>query len=218
MTGILPGTGRRMRARVAALAWATLACDQSFYFDAPGVDVAADAEAPPVPTRCRTQADCPFSSLHCDPLTGGCFECVQDRDCTETATRCSTDLHRCVECNGSHDCPMGLACDATTRRCLTSCVEEYDCPASAPECDERRGVCVACDEDAECRVPAGGGYCALDGSRCVECRSDLHCAESRLCDGLLGQCVVCRDSEDCEAGLVCDPASRICVSPPQGPR
>lgn len=200
------------------LGWGAPGCDQSFHFDVPGVDLMPDAGVPRSRLRCETQADCPFSALHCDPLSGGCFECIAHADCTGETGRCNTELHRCVECNGSLDCSAGLACDVTTHRCLASCVDEGECPASAPECDERRGVCVFCDEDAECRGQGGAGYCALDGSRCVECRSDAHCAGGMLCDGLSGRCVACRDSADCAAGRVCEPELQECVPAPQGPR
>ena len=194
------------------------ACDQSFYFDIPAPDVAPDGGAPALPLRCTTEADCPFASLHCDVQSGGCYECIQDGDCEGTAPHCEADLHRCVECTGSRDCPAGLACDATTHRCLASCTDEYECPTSAPECDERRGVCVACDEDAECRGVGSANYCALDGSRCVECRSDLHCGPGTSCDPIEGRCVACRSSADCDAGRVCDPATHECLLAPASPR
>lgn len=200
------------------LSLAAPACDQSFYFDVPRADALPDAGPPRAATGCSTDADCPFESLHCDARARVCLECVRDEHCSGTTPRCEPNLHRCVECSGSHDCAAGLACDATTRRCLASCADEPDCPASAPECDERRGVCVTCDEDAECREEGGRPYCALDGSRCLECRSDVHCADGLFCDPIWGACVACRDSADCATPQVCDPTTRTCAPPRPGPR
>ena len=218
MTRVLSTSGFLAAVRVAsAFGLGAQGCDQSFYFDVPGPEVAPDGGAPALPSRCTAQSDCPFGSLHCDTKTGGCYECVLDSDCDGAALHCDAELHRCVECTGSRDCAPGLACDATTHRCLASCADEQDCPMSAPECDERRGVCVICDEDAECRG-AGVRYCALDGSRCVECRSDLHCVSGMFCDPIEGKCVACRTSADCAVDRVCEPETRECLLAPESPR
>jgi len=207
-------------ARVGRFGWAVLCsgltfaagCDESFYFDVPGRGVAEDAGSPSVPGQCSVDTDCALDSLHCDPSTRACFECVVDEDCRASASRrCDDGLHRCVECKSARDCAVGSTCDPTTHGCLASCVEEDDCAVSAHGCDERRGVCIQCDRDEECASLSGTSHCAFDGAGCVECRMDSHCGAGLTCDILSGRCVECRDSRDCAVGAVCEPASYRCM-------
>jgi hypothetical protein len=203
----------RVLCRVLALAFAASGCDESFYFDVPGRALVEDAGRASVPGQCSVDMDCPLDSLHCEPSTRACFECVVDQDCTTSdSRRCDDGLHRCVECKSARDCPASSTCDSTTHRCLASCVEEYDCAISAHGCDERRGVCIQCDRDEECALVSGANHCAFDGTGCVACRMDSNCGSGQMCDILSGRCVECRDTRDCASGDFCDPATYRCVA------
>ena len=192
-----------------------LGCEQGFYFDVPA---AADPDAavtspgggPAAPRNaCISDDDCPPADLHCDAVKGSCVECVVDEDCAvHGLARCDTERQRCIECRVDRDCPASYRCDGIGQRCMEVCNEEPDCSAGAHGCDERRGVCIACDDDHECGG-AALGFCAADGSRCVECRVDGHCAPGSYCDPVQNRCVECRDGRDCMAGI-CAPATHTC--------
>lgn len=203
--------------RLAALV--TASCQQAFYFDRDDI-VASDASVPSRtvseshdPLHCANDSDCGLASLHCDSTAGACVECAVDEDCAaQPSKRCDSTQHRCVECRVSRDCLSGYTCDGVANRCMPICNEEPDCPFSAHACDERRGVCVACDDDHECDSSSRAPYCAADGTGCVECRMDSHCAASRWCDPVLSVCIACRDTRDCAPGAVCDPDVHSCTS------
>ncbi|MEO8181675.1 MAG: hypothetical protein ABI895_22805 [Deltaproteobacteria bacterium] len=206
------GHCRSLLLPAAALAALSAGCDERFDFDVPTAVALADSGASAAPAGCSSDKDCALASLHCDVSVGRCFECVVDEDCTQqSGQRCDSAQNRCVECKVTRDCALGSACDTTTHRCLRSCVEEVDCAPSDHDCDERRGVCIQCDEDAECTSRAEGGYCALDGTGCLECRVEAHCVAGSRCDLVLGRCVACRDSRDCAADSFCDPGAHTCV-------
>jgi hypothetical protein len=213
---------RFRRSLVAGLASCSgllgLRCEQSFYFDPPaavGPDAAASTPsmaAPRPPDDCSSDHDCALAALHCDVPSARCVECVVDEDCAlQALARCDTERHRCIECSVDRDCSASYRCDGIGHRCMELCREEPDCSAGAHGCDERRGVCVACDDDHECDG-AAQRVCALDGSGCVECRSDSHCAAGLHCDPIQSLCVECRDGGDCLDGL-CDPSTHACSAP-----
>jgi hypothetical protein len=206
------GPCRSVLCRVAVLAALAGGCDERFDFDVPAAVAFADSGASAAPSPCSSDKDCALASLHCDVTVGRCFECVVDEDCAQQpGHRCDGAQNRCVECKVTRDCALGSACDTTSHRCLRSCVEEVDCAATDHDCDERRGVCIQCDADAECKSSASGGYCALDGTGCLECRADSHCGPSTVCDLVLGRCVACRDSRDCAPDSFCDPGAHTCL-------
>ncbi len=185
--------------------------------------VPPDSGAPPLPTTpatepdasmpssCTDDADCGQPDLHCELLTGLCFECVVDADCNDsTRPWCDRALHRCVQCAVDQNCAETQVCDSVVRRCLQQCSDLSDCPPGSHQCDPRRQVCVNCDNDRECpteELP----FCGIGQTECVECRSDDHCDAPSLCDTLEGVCVLCRDSQDCSPEQVCDPVTQSCV-------
>lgn len=185
------------------------ACDGELRFAADPTDAAAPGDAPADGAGCRTDTDCPFSTLHCDPSSGACVPCAEDRHCTSgDQNRCDLVSHRCVECRANADCEPDEMCDPTTRRCRPRCGGDTGgtCTTELPVCDGARGACACTEESCErisdrprcsptlrlCVECLGAFDCdgdepyCLDGA-CVRCTTDAHCAPKR-CDPVRHQC------------------------------
>jgi hypothetical protein len=174
------------------------------------VDAVADVMAGQAP--CLTDMDCPLSTLHCDPVSGDCFACVDDSQCTDPGLpRCDSALHSCVQCGVSTDCASGQVCEPTARQCVTACPDAGRCPASAPLCNSN-GVCVGCQINADCTRAAGGTTCNTATGQCVQCVSKAQCTSllAPLCNPTTNRCVGCVSTADCREGY-CDPVQHVCV-------
>ena len=178
--------------------------------DAAGqVDAAADVVT--AQAQCVSDTDCPLTTLHCDPVSGECFACVDDSQCTQPGLpRCDSALHSCVQCGVSSDCASGQVCEPTARQCVTACPDGGRCPASAPLCSSR-GLCVGCQANADCAGAAGGVTCNTATGQCVQCASKAQCnSTAPLCDPTTNRCVGCVSATDCREGY-CDPVAHACV-------
>lgn len=222
------GVSRAIGARLATLAphlalLSVLGCDQTFEFDVPSRDAAAqvtasspDPDPDPDPDAgssrphavCAEDADCPFFELHCDAQSGECFACVLDAHCPEATPRCDRQ-QRCVECLGDDDCAADFTCDVVSKQCQQRCDSRDDCGPEAHDCDTERGACVHCDNDRECQ-DTPQPYCAAGGAGCVACRRAADCAAGGYCDEVTGACVECRDTRDCDEDGVCNPSTHAC--------
>ena len=178
-----------------------LGCQVSLHFAGP------DAGAPPS-SACASDQDCPLSSLHCDPVIGSCFPCVDDTSCSTNVghPRCDTAQHLCVQCGLVGDCPSGWRCLLGT--CVQNCATATDCSAVGTHCDD--GLCEQCDDSRGC-LAAAMPYCNPIIRQCVGCVSDAQCAApTPRCNPTIGRCVACLTSGDCPAGSACDPGDWIC--------
>lgn len=206
---------RRLRAFAALAILSTLAaCDATLSFDdGASVDggVESGADAPSDPLGCATGA-CPLTSLHCEPTTRRCVECVTSNDCTLTSLAlptCDTSTHTCVECVTGGDCPSDETCVA--QRCVKGCTAGSGCD-SEQTCNPTTHACVECTTDAQCDE---GSLAHCDGAsgRCFECVTDAHCPTTHpRCDAGTRRCVECDAHADCAAGRLCDPTRHKCVT------
>ncbi|HSS39142.1 MAG TPA: hypothetical protein VLT58_10265, partial [Polyangia bacterium] len=87
------------------------ACSVQLRFDPPDAKAAPDAKAgsdakaaPDAARGCKTDQDCPLTTLHCDSSSGQCLACVEDGNCTSASSaHCDAALHRCVQCGADQD-------------------------------------------------------------------------------------------------------------------
>ena len=195
---------------------ALAACNGDYRFDLQSV-AASDAGGDTALTNaCATDIDCRLPNLHCDVISGACFECTLDDHCkTPGKPDCDTALHRCVECGASQSCARGQFCDPSTRVCLTSCHEGDQCAAPAIGCDGSRGACVTCTRDDHCVHAVSGHTCNRASGRCVQCDEDFECAApTPLCERTSGACVACLAGSDCPSvAPLCNPSGWACVAP-----
>jgi hypothetical protein len=189
-------------------------CDATLSFEE-GFDAATDA---PVEVEVEVDAGgcetsgCPLESLHCDPATGRCEECVVDADCPfPQFTRCGSD-HKCWGCLEEYDCYEGFTCITSVRRCAFSCTTKEQCrPGSL--CDTTRSICISCLSNANCFDP-GRRHCQTATGRCEECLADKDCPSTRpRCNPATFRCGACLTTADCIAPKLCDPSRHICVTP-----
>jgi len=69
---------------------------------------------------CFSSADCHDKARKtCEPLSGRCVQCTADAQCAAPTARCDRLLGRCVGCRDQADCPAGMACDPTSRACVS---------------------------------------------------------------------------------------------------
>jgi len=165
-----------------------------------------DGEASP-PAPCASDQDCPLSSLHCDPVIGSCFACVNDGNCSTIAgrPRCDTAHHLCVQCGTGGDCQTGWRCLVGT--CVQSCATVADCTTAGMHCDD--GICEQCDDSRGCS--GATAFCNPTTRQCVGCVVDAQCAApTPRCNPSNGRCVGCLTGSDCPAGSVCLPGDWIC--------
>jgi Cys-rich repeat protein len=180
------------------------------------MDADANMQADTMPHGCVADADCKLASLHCDVVSGACFECVVDANCAAgMAHRCDAALHRCVECGVDGDCGSGQKCEPTTRRCVTTCDSILTkCTDGTYICDPALGFCVRCHGDVECVLPGDQNICDTANGKCVECVADTDCPKAKpRCDRTRGTCAACLAPSDCAPSTpLCDPATRTCVA------
>ena len=157
---------------------------------------------------CRNDSECPRGNIcvegMCSPAPNCCPEGTSQIDIAPAG---QPPNYICSECNNDADCK----------------------DASKGTCDRENGRCIAakaeCNTDDNCNVtgPSGSGcqscktvdpnrpYC-LNGSNCVQCKSDYHCAEGQFC--LSGQCTYCTQDAHCGPTCVrCDLNTPYCATP-----
>jgi hypothetical protein len=206
---------RRAGIALAALV-GLLACgQQTWSLDADSGAGSSGSEAGAPVTGCVSDGDCHIASLHCDPVSGQCFACVDDSQCTQAGLpRCDSASHQCVQCGVAGDCTSGQVCEPTSHKCLPSCADGGACP-SGLTCSQPRGVCVACTTNADC-VSAGSPVCDTGSGQCVQCVYDTQCAfPAPRCNQATGRCVQCLTAADCEEN-VCDPVTSTCLQNEDG--
>jgi hypothetical protein len=90
-----------------------------------------------------------------------------------------------VSCTTNADCSTGMVCNTHIPRCATQCTSGTQC---------------------------NGKPCATAYGYCVECLSNVDCADPSLpfCfePPAIGLCVGCRSSADCQGGDLCGPNQR----------
>jgi hypothetical protein len=197
-----------------------LACGGEFRFDeVPAGDASTpDAEEPDTasaPIACTGDGDCAALGMRCDAPSGRCVACTEDAHCSSGARRrCEKTLHICVECLGTSDCGTRHTCETTTHRCLDTCAEgdEY-CPMAGFVCDEGLRRCIECRTNAHCAGSPRGARCDTAIGVCVECAGNAACPTTAPhCDRRTGKCVGCVTSAECPAGSACDPSTLTCRS------
>lgn len=158
---------------------------------------------------CTRDADCPFTTLHCDLSSGSCVPCLEDDHCKSgDLHRCDLASHRCVECGVSTDCDSSEVCDPLTRSCRRRCgADAGTCSGSMPICDTTRSYCVCNSESCE---SSERRHCSPTSRACVECRDDFDCilGDDRHC--LEGACVRCTADSQCGSKR-CEPTTHQCV-------
>ena len=154
-----------------------------------------------------TASGCAVPSLHCEPESQACVECLSATDCVSPRAHCDGASHRCVECDNDVDCGPNAVCVIPNHLCIHGCTQASECTTpEAPVCDD--GVCMACETDAHCSAPL---LCDLRIRRCVRCIASSDCsAPTPVCDLRTGTCVGCDDSAECAATQVCEPVQRVC--------
>ena len=137
-----------------------------------------------VDLHCGTSCEnCAVSNRVCHE--GACIQCMSDDQCGP-GRYCSGNT--CFACDTAQKCgPSCVTCSGATPVCNgTSCVcNETSCGANE-QCVG--GSCEVCKSDSACGStcsPCGGStpFCKDEGStsRCVECLTDLHCAQDEVC-------------------------------------
>lgn len=182
---------------------------------------AFDCVSRPGKPRCHTtSARC----VECveDPDCGGNKQCDQNRNiCVECTTNegclpgnvCNQQSYTCqpgcVGGLGGPNCPADTVCDPSQGAAgvCVACLEDSHCP--------RANVCVdkqcvpGCKSDARCADPTGGAVrtrCdpgAQPYGACVECLSNLHCGEGKVCDSVKKMCRCKKLGETCAASEQC---------------
>lgn len=189
------------------------ACSVKLSFDPPDAKAASDAKPASDAARgCKTDQDCPLTTLHCDSSSGQCLACVEDGNCTSASSaHCDAALHRCVQCGADQDCGAAGRCIAATRSCVHTCATGADCSAAGTWCDD--SVCSQCDDDHPCT--GSRAYCDSATRQCTSCVMDAQCTAPGAphCNRTSGQCVGCLSTADCAAGF-CDPTNWTCKTPP----
>ena len=192
-----------------AVAILTAGCNpELFVFD-------GDASSPTLQaTSCIVNdgSVCPLST-HCDPDSGMCVACVEDRNCIFASTpHCAPGLHECVQCVVDDDCPFGQTCDSL--QCVFVC-PDGGCFEDAATCGPGH-PCLVCTSDADCsEAPYGRGHCNPDSGKCVECTGDDQCSgDASRCIPSQGICVECLQESDCTSPghPICDEVHQ-CVAP-----
>lgn len=202
---------------VAVLAFASGACGgtEEWSFDEVAAFAVADASGGDTSNGgCSSDADCLIPSLHCDPMSRQCVECINGTQCRR-GRLCDPTLQRCVECIRDGECPAGSACQPTTHECVPTCINNRDCPTQLPWCSQR-GICVGCLGNQDCAGPGpmqGLGLCDPTIGQCAECTSSLQCPRQQVCDPTTDRCVGCLTNLDCLPNEVCDPDRRACFGP-----
>lgn len=159
--------------------------------------------------RCGPQCvRCPSERPFC--LDGQvCVECRADFECAAgkfclsgECTSCTTDRHcgaRCSACGG--DTPYCKSDGTMEHSACVRCRDDVDCPGG--RCDPNTNTCTT-----TCAMTCSPGtYC--DGSRCVRCYANTHCACGGACEA--NECTAsCDASNDCSGVEHCTAASRTC--------
>jgi hypothetical protein len=204
------------RPLAASLALSLVACNAvlDFHEVEDAADVGSDgASDDTAPASCVT-VGCPLASLHCEPTSGECVECVADGDCPTSPypTRCDPDQNLCVACLVDVDCHPGERCILPSHRCARRCDDPIQCKFLPPAyaCDLSKGICVECVTDADCAFEKYDHHCEPLSQQCVQCLYDTQCG-TRYCDPASFHCVDCVRSSDCDQGKACDPTRHQCV-------
>ena len=162
---------------------------------------------------CPGNADetCPEGQV-CDAASNSCVDapvnCAQNADCGDLQ-RCDLNSQQCidVECVQDADCNQGQVCNQDNYTCVedqpNGCANDADC--NGQQCVD--AVCQVCDpaDNAGCDDPLKS-ICRADGSECVSCENDGHCALGEICfqNECRNQNEVCFADADCAAGQLCD--------------
>ena len=200
------------RGWIALFAIVSTGCDAVLQFH--DVDAGSDAQAE---TGCTT-AGCPLYSLHCEPTSATCVECLVDGDCPRQLGRCDPESHRCFECLASADCRPGESCITAARVCVRQCTTAAQCSGPGPgpggpaTCDTGRGLCVDCAGDGDCH-DAHRRICDVVSGECVDCVRDTTCpSDHPRCDPASYRCVACVRDLDCPTSTpICDPSRHACA-------
>jgi hypothetical protein len=195
----------------AALA-APAACDATLSFEDGDATPGADGGETGIDPLDCAQKGCPLPSLHCEPSTHRCVECVSSIDCTAASSAlptCDTATHTCVECVTGGDCRSDETC--VGNRCVRACPSGTGCD-SEQICNTKTHACVQCTSDVQCD-DEGLPHCDAASGRCFECVADAQCPSTHpRCDAGTRRCVECDAHADCAAGRLCDPTRHKCVT------
>ncbi len=159
----------------------------------------------------ETSKQCMPKSASCQPLAGAC---KSDADCPFT-TICNVDYGKCIKgCEEDESCPGDQVCSLW--RCKPPCASDDVCKAQAADavCEaEHCKIPGGCLGPAEC--PDQETYCDMAAHKCVPgCQADFDCKEyGKKCVAGTCQQVGCEFNWECSFGLVCDPPSGKCVTP-----
>ena len=89
-------------------------------------------------------------------------------------------MHRDVECVQDADCNQGQVCNQDNYTCVedqpNGCANDADC--NGQQCVD--AVCQVCDRRYALRDDPLKSICRADGSECVSCENDGHCASVKF--------------------------------------
>ncbi|HAN31302.1 MAG TPA: hypothetical protein DCQ06_06850 [Myxococcales bacterium] len=144
----------------------------------------------PASGSCKSDADCPFSTI-CAADYGKCLKgCTSDNECSAGKV-CS--LFRCVEpCATDSECiALSAQAKCVDKHCVVpgGCIGPADCVEKATYCDEQDNKCKpGCKTDFDCKEfgkKCEAGTCEKKG-----CAENWECAFGQVCDPKEGKCEV----------------------------
>jgi hypothetical protein len=135
--------------------------------------------------------------------------CQLDADCAEFGQVCAGFRRVCVDCDDRDDCEAGEVCVHDSCEMRFTCEDSLDCPNTDLVCVEGdpgpgpgsdAGLCLECASDVDCADDEG-----CTDNVCVRaCASDKDCTPlGMLCDFDAGTCAECFTGARCDEGEYC---------------
>lgn len=196
----------------------------------------------PVAGACKTDADCPFTTI-CNPDYGTCLKgcgadeecpgskvcalfrcvdpCTTDAECKQLSAEAVCDGDRCKipgGCLGPADCPeKATYCDPGTHKCQPGCKTDFDCKEFGKKCENNACLDKGCKENWECSfgevcVPETGKCKAAEGPYCGTC--DAQDENVTACGGKPNKCFSFQDEDGNKVGDFC---GLVCSTAASGP-